>query len=114
MGAEAFCSHGQAAWNAATSEDVQAEAEVRALSAEEVQALLRRNAVAMARLWSHDFVVTNPLSRFVTKRQVLAIWIDQAGRWQQVARTPMSSPSAAARNGDPKPGNRYTANASLT
>lgn len=48
-----------------------AEAEVRQLSAEEVQAFLRRDPAALARLWSDDFVVTNPLNRFVTKRQVL-------------------------------------------
>ena len=27
----------------------------------------------MARLWSDDFVVTNPLNKFVTKQQVLAM-----------------------------------------
>jgi uncharacterized protein (TIGR02246 family) len=63
--------HGQKAPNAATAEDSRAEADVRQLSADEVQAFLRRDAAAMARLWSDDFVVTNPLNRFVTKRQVL-------------------------------------------
>jgi hypothetical protein len=28
---------------------------------------------AMARLWSDDFVVTNPLNKFVTKQQVLGM-----------------------------------------
>jgi len=55
----------------ATSEDARAAAEVRRLSSEEVQAFLRRDPDAMARLWSDDFVVTNPLNQFVTKRQVL-------------------------------------------
>jgi ketosteroid isomerase-like protein len=130
---------GQKAPTAATSEDARAEAEVRQRSSEEVQAFLRRDPAAMARLWSDDFVVTNPLNRFVTKQQVLemvesgvlvitsfdrqtdyvkvygdtvilvgretvvwggkmpnagqteqlrftAIWKNQAGRWQQVAR----------------------------
>ena len=57
--------------NAPTPQDARAEAEVRQLSADEVQAFLRRDAAVMARLWSDDFVVTNPLNQFVTKRQVL-------------------------------------------
>ena len=130
---------GQRATSALSPQDVRAEAEIRKLSADEVQAFLRRDAAAMARLWSDDFVVTNPLNRFVTKRQVLemvesgvlvitafdrqieymkvygdtvilvgretvtwggkmpnagrpeqlritAIWMEQDGRWQQVAR----------------------------
>ena len=64
-------SSGQSASNALSPQDARAEAEIRTLSAEEVQAFLRRDAAAMARLWSDDFVVTNPLNRFVTKRQVL-------------------------------------------
>lgn len=55
----------------AASADARADAEVRKLSAEEVQAFLRQDATALARLWSDDFVVTNPLNRFVTKTQVL-------------------------------------------
>ena len=50
-----------------------AEAEVRRLSAEEVQAFLRSDSEALARLWSDDFVVTNPLNQFVTKQQVLGM-----------------------------------------
>ena len=50
---------------------VQNEADVRAASAAEVEAFLHRDAAAMARLWSDDFVVTNPLNQFVTKEQVL-------------------------------------------
>jgi uncharacterized protein (TIGR02246 family) len=71
MGAGGLLAQGQRAPNGATPEDARAEADVRQLSADEVQAFLRRDAAAMARLWSDDFVVTNPLNRFVTKRQVL-------------------------------------------
>ena len=134
---------------AAASPDARIEAEIRKLSDEEVQAFLRRDPAVMARLWSDDFVVTNPLNRFVTKRQVLemvesgvlvitafqreieyikvygdtvvlagretvtwggkmpgagredqlritAIWMRQAGRWQQVARHANIVPPAAA------------------
>lgn len=50
-----------------------AEAEVRRLSDEEVQAFLHKDPEALARLWSDDFVVTNPLNQFVTKQQVLGM-----------------------------------------
>ena len=50
-----------------------AEQQVRQASDEEVQAFLHNDAGAMARLWSDDFVVTNPLNKFVTKEQVLAM-----------------------------------------
>jgi uncharacterized protein (TIGR02246 family) len=122
----------------ATREDRSAE-EVRRLNVEEVHAFLQKDPKAMARLWSDDFVVTNPLNRFVNKQQVLemvesgflvitsydrqteyvrsygetvivagnetvvwggkmpnagktehlrftAIWMNQQGRWQEVAR----------------------------
>src|SRR5690242_2019226 len=49
------------------------EKEVRQLNAEEVQAFLQRDADAMARVWSDDMVVTNPLNKFVTKQQVLGM-----------------------------------------
>jgi len=51
----------------------QNEADVRAASAAEVDAFLRRDAATMAGLWSDDFVVTNPLNQFVTKAQVLKL-----------------------------------------
>ena len=57
----------------AATQGAPAEAAVRALSDDEVQAFLHRDAAAMARLWSEDFVVTNPLNRFVTKQQVLGM-----------------------------------------
>jgi ketosteroid isomerase-like protein len=48
-----------------------AEEEVRRLNAEEVEAFLRNDPKTMARLWSDDFVVTNPLNKFVDKQRVL-------------------------------------------
>jgi uncharacterized protein (TIGR02246 family) len=48
-----------------------AEQELRRLNEEEVQAFLHRNPKEMARLWSDDIVVTNPLNKFVHKEQVL-------------------------------------------
>jgi ketosteroid isomerase-like protein len=64
---------GQAAPSAAQTGEAKAEDEVRRLSAEEVQAFLNRDSKTMTRLWSDDFVVTNPLNRFVTKQQVLGM-----------------------------------------
>lgn len=48
-----------------------AETTVRKLSDEEAAAFLRRDPEALARLWSDDLVVTNPLNKLVTKHQVL-------------------------------------------
>jgi len=56
-----------------TSADSQSEQQVRQASDEEVQAFLHSDARIMARLWSDDFVVTNPLNKFVTKQQVLGM-----------------------------------------
>jgi ketosteroid isomerase-like protein len=56
-----------------TSADSQAEQQVRQASDEEVQAFLHNDAKTMARLWSEDLVVTNPLNKFVTKQQVLGM-----------------------------------------
>jgi uncharacterized protein (TIGR02246 family) len=53
--------------------DKRAEEEVRRLNREEVEAFLHKDARAMARLWSDDFVVTNPLNKFVNKQQVLGM-----------------------------------------
>ncbi|MEO8075429.1 MAG: nuclear transport factor 2 family protein [Acidobacteriota bacterium] len=50
-----------------------AEAEIRRLNAEEVDAFLAKDPRAMAQLWSDDFVVTNPLNKFATKQQVLGM-----------------------------------------
>jgi ketosteroid isomerase-like protein len=57
----------------ASSKDQLAEAEVRRLNTAEVQAFLHNEPKAMAQLWSDDFVVTNPLNKFVTKQQVLGM-----------------------------------------
>ena len=54
-------------------EDKHVEEEIRRLNAEEVNAFLHKDPQAMARLWSDDFVVTNPLNKFVTKQQVLGM-----------------------------------------
>ncbi len=56
-----------------TSADSQSEQQVRQASDEEVQAFLHSDAKIMARLWSDDFVVTNPLNKFVTKQQILGM-----------------------------------------
>ncbi|GAC1672900.1 MAG: hypothetical protein PVS2B2_23000 [Candidatus Acidiferrum sp.] len=50
-----------------------AEQEVRRLNIVEVEAFLHNEPKVMARLWSDDFVVTNPLNKFVTKQQVLGM-----------------------------------------
>lgn len=57
----------------ATDKHASAEQEVRQLNTEEVQAFLQKDAAAMARVWSDDMVVTNPLNKFVTKQQVLGM-----------------------------------------
>jgi ketosteroid isomerase-like protein len=56
-----------------TSNDNRAEEEVRRLNAEEVEAFLHNDPRTMARLWSDDLVVTNPLNKFVNKQQVLGM-----------------------------------------
>lgn len=57
----------------ATEEDKQAEEEVRRLNVEEAEAFLHKDAKALARLWSDDLVVTNPLNKLVNKQQVLGM-----------------------------------------
>jgi uncharacterized protein (TIGR02246 family) len=56
-----------------TTTDKLAEQEVRRLNAEEVEAFVHNDPKTMAQLWSDDFVVTNPLNRFVNKQQVLGM-----------------------------------------
>jgi len=58
---------------AAAQEDKHVEEEIGRLSTEEVNAFLHKDPRAMGRLWSDDFVVTNPLNKFVTKQQVLGM-----------------------------------------
>jgi len=48
-------------------------AEVSELDAAEVKAFLAVDVTTLARLWSDDFVVTNPFNQFVTKQQVLGL-----------------------------------------
>ena len=57
----------------ASSDQPQAEQQVREASDDEVQAFLHNDAKSMARLWSDDLVVTNPLNKLVTKQQVLGM-----------------------------------------
>jgi uncharacterized protein (TIGR02246 family) len=57
----------------ATQEDKHVEEEIRRLNGEEVDAFLHKDPQPMARVWSDDFVVTNPLNKFVTKQQVLGM-----------------------------------------
>jgi hypothetical protein len=52
---------------------VQATADVSRLDAAEVQAFLANDPATLARLWSDEFVVTNPFNQFVTKQQVLGL-----------------------------------------
>jgi len=59
--------------NGEKSDDKRIENEIRKLNDEEVQAFVHNDAKALAHLWSDDLVVTNPLNRFVTKRQVLGM-----------------------------------------
>jgi hypothetical protein len=55
------------------TQETPATAKVRQLNVEEVTAFIQNDAKAMARLWSGDFVVTNPLNKFVNKHQVLGM-----------------------------------------
>src|SRR6267378_1231673 len=50
-----------------------AEEEIRRLNVEENQAFLHKDPKTLARLWSDDLVVTNPLNKFVSKQQVLGM-----------------------------------------
>ena len=50
-----------------------AEQDVRKLNEEEVGAFLNKDPKSMAGIWSDDFVVTNPLNKFVNKQQVLGM-----------------------------------------
>jgi hypothetical protein len=59
------------AWTTASAQGSGAEQEIRELNGREVQALLARDIDMLKRLWSDDFVVTNPFNKFVRKRDVL-------------------------------------------
>src|SRR3712207_3737863 len=49
------------------------EEEIRRLNAQEVEALLRNDVATLKRLWSDDFVVTNPFNKFINKQQVIGM-----------------------------------------
>ena len=148
MSSVTFPSFAQVA-GAGNAADKRAEETVRQASAQEVKAFLDKDAGQLASLWSDDMVVTNPLNKFVSKRQVLgmvrsgvltftayertieyarvygdtvilagnetvtwgirmphagkterllftAVWMKQAGRWQEVARHANVVPPAHA------------------
>jgi len=56
-----------------TGNDRGVEGEVRRLNAQEVEALLRNDTKTLGRLWSDEFVVTNPLNKFVKKHEVIGL-----------------------------------------
>jgi uncharacterized protein (TIGR02246 family) len=59
--------------NTAADKSDGVEQEIRRLNTEEVNAFLHNDPKEMARVWSDDLVVTNPLNRFVTKQQILGM-----------------------------------------
>ena len=56
-----------------TDNDRGVQAEIRRLNAQEVEALLQKDIKTLTRLWSSDFVVTNPLNKFVNKQEVVGL-----------------------------------------
>lgn len=58
---------------ALSASEAQAERDIRQLNTEEVAAFLHKDSQTLARLWSDDFVVTNPLNKFVSKHVVLGM-----------------------------------------
>jgi uncharacterized protein DUF4440 len=56
-----------------SKKDKLAAEEIRRLNTEEVEAFIKNDPKAMERLWSDEFVVTNPLNKFVNKQQVLGM-----------------------------------------
>jgi len=54
-------------------EDQKAEQEVRRLNNQECEAFINKDNKTLAQLWSDDFVVTNPLNKFVNKQVVLSM-----------------------------------------
>ena len=58
---------------AQTSGGMRVEEEVRQLNAQEVEGLRRNDVKALMRIWSEDFVVTNPLNKFVKRDQVIGL-----------------------------------------
>jgi ketosteroid isomerase-like protein len=63
----------QAQMSQPSSNSNPAEEEIRRLNVEEHEAFLHKDPKTLARLWSDDFVVTNPFNKFVNKQQVLGM-----------------------------------------
>ena len=59
--------------NTATAENAAGEDEIRRLNKDEVQAFVHNDPKEMARVWSDDLVVTNPLNKLVNKQQILGM-----------------------------------------
>ena len=66
----ALVAFGQAA-DRRTNRDKRIEEEIKRLTADEVEILLRGDVTALERLYPEDFVVTNPFNQFINKRKVL-------------------------------------------
>lgn len=56
-----------------SKKDQAVEKQIRQLNTDEHDAFMKNDADALAKIWSDDFVVTNPFNQFVTKQQVLAL-----------------------------------------
>jgi ketosteroid isomerase-like protein len=56
-----------------SKKDKAVEKQIRRLNTDEHDAFMKNDADALAKIWSDDFVVTNPFNQFVTKQQVLAL-----------------------------------------
>ncbi len=59
--------------SSSSAADASADKEIRRLNTEEVEAFLHKDSKAMEHLWSDDMVVTNPLNKFVTRKDVLGM-----------------------------------------
>jgi len=57
----------------ASNVSIRPDASLRAANDEEVAAFLKTDAAALGRLWSADFLVTNPLNQVATKEEVLGM-----------------------------------------
>ena len=65
--------NGRVIQGASTAAQDDNQQEIRKLNVEEVNAFQKNDRESMARLWSDDMVVTNPLNKFVTKQQLLGM-----------------------------------------
>jgi hypothetical protein len=52
--------------------DQRVEEEISRLNDQEVEALLRNDVKTLGRLWSEDFIVTNPFNKFLNKQALAA------------------------------------------